>query len=99
MNTAEPLALLTGLREPFRLHLGCSRKEADSLCSIQWAFGKANYPWQLADIVEEVKDLSIKLKVSFNHINRSANGDTDCLAKEGIGKPSLIISSNSAMSS
>ena len=71
----------------------------DSSGTVKWASGRANPPLQLADTMEEVRDLSTRLRVSFNQIKCCANGEADCLDKEGIGRPSLIFSSNSAMAS
>ena len=90
VNKAELLAPLTGFREASRCNLLGLRLEGDSSCTIRWTSGKANPPWQLVDTFEEVKDLFLRLRASFNHNNRSANGEADRLAKEGIGKPDLI---------
>lgn len=95
----ELLALLTSLREASRRNLLRLRVEGDSSWTIQWDSGKANPLWQLADTFEEVKELSIRLRASFNHINRSANGEADHLAKEGIDWEARLDPSTSAMSS
>ena len=48
-------------------------------------------PWYLADIIEEVTQLSRALNISFSHIRLSVNEKADKLAKEGVSKPSLIV--------
>ena len=61
-NKAELLALLTGLREASRCNLLGLMVEGDYSCTVRWASGKANPPWQLGDSFEEVKNLSISLQ-------------------------------------
>lgn len=41
----------------------------------------------LADIIEEVIEMSGSLNVSFHHIRRTANDKADQLAKEGVHRP------------
>lgn len=67
--------------------------EGPSLCVIQWASQASYPPWFLADIIEEVFEITKTLNVSFHHIKHSANTEEDRLAKEGASKPSLLISS------
>ena len=61
-------------------------------CVIQWATRSFLPPRYMADIIEEVIQLSGDLNVSFNYIMRSTNAEADKLAKEGVLKPSLLIS-------
>lgn len=53
-------------------------------------FGGIPLHWFYEDIIEEVKN-SKNLNVSFHHI---ANSEVDCLVKEGVLRPSLLISSD-----
>lgn len=57
--------------------------EGDSACVICWGSNTSNTPWYLADLFEEVIELSSSLNVSFQHINRMVNDRADMLAKEG----------------
>eukprot|EP00268_Persea_americana_P066521 TRINITY_DN906_c1_g1_i4.p1 TRINITY_DN906_c1_g1~~TRINITY_DN906_c1_g1_i4.p1 ORF type:complete len:123 (-),score=20.73 TRINITY_DN906_c1_g1_i4:193-561(-) len=93
INKAELLALNIGLREASCLLPQRLLVEGDSSCVIQWATQSSPPPWYLAEIIEEVLQLSGDLNVSFHHIMRSANAEADKLVKEGVLKPSLIISS------
>lgn len=52
---------------------------------------KATVLWYLAIISNEVLDLASSLGPSFSHVNRSANAEADCLAKEGIHHPNLVL--------
>ena len=92
INEVELLALNIGLRHASRLLLQRLLVEGDSSCVIQWASQSFSPPWYLADIIEEVLQLSGDLNVSFHHIMRSANAEAGLLAKEGVIKLSLIIS-------
>lgn len=47
--------------------------------------------WALADVVEEMKDLSKNIEISFMHVKRRANATDDLLAKEGVGHQNLSI--------
>ena len=70
----------------------CLLVEGDSSCVIQWVtLSSSSPPWYLADIIEEVLQLSGDLNVSFDHIMRSTTEEANLLAKEGVIKPSLII--------
>eukprot|EP00268_Persea_americana_P009744 TRINITY_DN13898_c0_g1_i2.p1 TRINITY_DN13898_c0_g1~~TRINITY_DN13898_c0_g1_i2.p1 ORF type:complete len:122 (-),score=12.31 TRINITY_DN13898_c0_g1_i2:137-502(-) len=91
INKAELLALNIGLQEAFRL-LPQRLLVGYSSCIIQWVTQSSSPPWYLVEIIEEVLQLSGDLNVSFHHIMRSANAEADPLAKEGVIKPSLIIS-------
>ncbi|RWR95161.1 hypothetical protein CKAN_02449000 [Cinnamomum micranthum f. kanehirae] len=44
-----------------------------------WAYGKAVYPWQIVDWVEEVQDISKKMGAYLHHILREANSMADGL--------------------
>ena len=92
INKAELLALLFGLREASRLQPQQLPAERDSSCVIQWVSQSSSPPWYLADIIEEMLQWSGDLNVSFNHIMISTNAEADKLAKEGVLKPSLLIS-------
>lgn len=70
INQAELMALNVGLHEVCRQNLHGILVEGDSFCVIQWATSWAALaPWYLADILEEVQDLSKYLEASFLHIN------------------------------
>ena len=69
-NRAEMYALLVGCRELRQLGGFMQIIEGDSFSTIQWGFGKSSHPWILADLVEEVQDVSSQLGASFLHIPR-----------------------------
>lgn len=52
----------------------------------------SNPSWHLADLIEEVTELSKALKVSFHHIRCTAHDKADFLAKEGAHRPNLFVS-------
>lgn len=68
------MALLIGLHEARCFNFRHLCIEGDSYCAVQWAGGISNPPWYLADILEEVIDLSKSMKVSFHHIKPNSNG-------------------------
>ena len=79
----------------FTLYLGGCRKfhklggykafiEGDSFSAIQWGSGKSPLPWRLADLVQEVQDISTQLGASFIHIPHEANDMVDILAWKGV---------------
>lgn len=51
---------------------------------IQWGSTKSSYPWFLADLEEEVQDISSQLGASFLHIYQGANDVAYGLAREGV---------------
>ena len=53
-NEAKVYALLIGCRELERIGRSHPIIEGDSFSTIQWAFGKAIYPWRIAHWVNEV---------------------------------------------
>eukprot|EP00268_Persea_americana_P013257 TRINITY_DN15784_c0_g1_i2.p1 TRINITY_DN15784_c0_g1~~TRINITY_DN15784_c0_g1_i2.p1 ORF type:complete len:105 (-),score=25.66 TRINITY_DN15784_c0_g1_i2:76-390(-) len=67
-NEAEVYALLIGSHELEKIGGSHHIIEGDSTSAIQWASGKATYPWRIADWAEEVQDLSRKTGASFRHI-------------------------------
>ena len=92
INKAELLALNVGLREASRMNPQRLLVTGDSASVLQWALNPSTAPWYLADLSEEMAQMSTALNISFSHIRRSANAEADRLAKEGVHKPSLIIS-------
>lgn len=66
--------------------------EGDFACVSQWTSNSSNLPWHLADLIEEVIELSRSLTVSFHHTKRTANYEADLLAKERVHRPDLFIS-------
>ena len=90
-NKAELWALKIGLWEASALNPHRLLVEGDYACTIQWASLYSSAPWYLADIIEEVNQLSKELNISFSYIRRSANDEVDKLAKEGVYKLSLIV--------
>ena len=91
-NKAKLLALKIGLQEATNLHPHRLPVKGDSFCAIQWASQSTNPPCYLADIIEEVIQLSGDFNTSFHHIKHSANNEADRLAKEGVLKTKLHIS-------
>ena len=88
-NKAELFALLIGCRELLRIGGLNPILEGDSFSSIQWGSGKATHPWGLADLVEEVQDISSLLGASFLHTLRKTNTMADGLARDGVFRTSI----------
>ena len=91
-NKAELLALKNGIHEASKLNPQRLLIEGDSYCVIRWASRASNPAWNLANIIEEVIQLSRELNGSFQHIKRSAKQEANKLAKEEVLKPALTIS-------
>ena len=89
-NEVEVYALLIRCRELEKIGGSYPIMEGDSFSTIQWAFGKAIYPWRITDWVEEVQDISKKIGASFRHILREANSMADGLSREGLSRSSII---------
>lgn len=81
---SEMFALLVGCRELRQLGGYKAIIDGDYFSPIQWGSEKSSYPWILADLLEEVQDISSQLGASFLHINRGANDVADGLAREGV---------------
>lgn len=62
IDKAELLALMIGLREAKNLNVSHLSIEGESFCVIQWVVEKSKPPWYLFDIIEEVIDISKKMK-------------------------------------
>lgn len=69
-NKAEVFALLVGCGELRRLGGHNALIEGGSFSAIQWGSGNANYPWTMADRVEEILYVSFQLNCEFNHVFR-----------------------------
>lgn len=69
-NEAEVFAFLVGCGELRRLGGHDALIEGCSFSAIQWGSGNANYPWTMADRVEEIQYISFQLKCEFNHVFR-----------------------------
>lgn len=63
-------ALLVGCGELRRLGGHNALIEGGSFSAIQWGSGNADYPWTMADRVEEIQYVSFQLKCEFNHVFR-----------------------------
>ena len=85
--------MFIGLHEAAHLNPHQLIVEGDFTCVIQQVTQSCSYPWFLADIMEEVIQLSGGLNISFIHTSQSANAEANHLAKEGVSKPSLTSSS------
>ena len=88
-NEAKMYAILIGGGELLNLGGLVAIIEGDSFSVIQWGSRKTSYPWRLADWMEEVKDISFQLDVSFHHIFRKANEMAAGLAKVGVSLDSI----------
>ena len=80
-NETELFAILIGCRELLQMVGYGAILEGDSFSAIQWCSGSSSYPWRLVDWVEEVQDISRRLRATFNHILRGANIVADSLAR------------------
>lgn len=85
MNEAELRALRMGLREYAQLNLSNIIAEGDSSFVIRWVLGLWRPPRCLANVIDEVLESVLKLKVSFSHVKQSSNVLADSLAKKEDG--------------
>lgn len=53
--------------------------------------GFSKPPWCLADVLEEVVGLIMRLNASYLHVLCNTNEDVDLLAKEGNRRSSLFV--------
>jgi hypothetical protein len=65
-NETELFALLIGCRELLQMADYGAILEGNSFSVIQWCFGNSSYPWNLADWVEELQDISRRVGATFN---------------------------------
>lgn len=52
--------------------------------AISWVASYTLLPWGFQFYFNEIKELSSKLSVEFQHVGRSANGFANALAKQGV---------------
>lgn len=88
-NKAEVLALLIGFRELRSLKGFNAIIEGDSFSAIQWSPKKPSFPWRLADLIEEIQDISSQVGVASHHFLREPNVVVDGLTKEGVFRSSI----------
>lgn len=81
MNEAELIALRMGLHEAVRLDMHNRIVEGDSFSVLRWASGSWKPPWCLADMAEEVLELSSKMVVAFSLVKQSTYEVADGLTK------------------
>lgn len=81
----------TGLWEAVHINICSLIVEGDSLYAIRWASGSCEPRWGLTDVVEDIWDIGMHTSVSFSHIKRDTNPLSDAMAKEGVGRQSLLI--------
>ncbi|XP_077240345.1 uncharacterized protein LOC143881241 [Tasmannia lanceolata] len=63
--------------------------EEDSLNVIRWLKGSHVHPCQFARFFDEILDRVGEANISFKHFRRSANGDADRLARDGVSREVL----------
>lgn len=56
---------------------------SDLADAISWASGAVGSPWKLQYVINEIKHVSVSMKVEFHHVFRRANYMADNLDKEG----------------
>ena len=88
-NKAEVLALLIGFHELRSLKGFNAIIEGDSLSAIQWSSKKSSFPWRLAELVEEIQDISSQVGVVSHHFLHEPNVVADGLTKEGVFRSSI----------
>lgn len=81
---AEVMALLMGLRELKKLGLHASLVVGDSATVIGWGKEKGGGSWKLAHLVNEIRDLSLSMEISYAHVPREHNSLADKLANWGV---------------
>ena len=84
-NEAEVLAILEALRIDHTFYHHYLIVESDSTNAISWV-KSLNGPWKLQFIFDEFSHLIFDMQVTFHYISRYANGMTDCLAKQRVGR-------------
>lgn len=57
--------------------------EGDSFSAIKWRLCQVKCPWRLADLVDEIIQITQPLQCMFHHVLREANDLADGFAKEG----------------
>lgn len=95
INETKLLALWNSLRDSFRSGFHNMAVESDSYCAIRWSSGSANPRWCLAEICNEVVELTSKNNVSFSLVKRSAKEATDGLDKGVLESPNLLVETSS----
>ena len=60
--------------------------ESDSFNAIAWVSKRMTNHWKFYFQLNEIRELSIGINVSFYHEVRSANSMTDVLAKQGVDR-------------
>ncbi|XP_077215488.1 uncharacterized protein LOC143850051 [Tasmannia lanceolata] len=96
-NEAEVSALLFGLQWYALNDLGPLIAEGDSSNTIAWAGNKACGPWCLAFKIDEIKDFVASIRPVLKHTRKSGNDIADGLAKDGVDRDSLLLSSNTVL--
>lgn len=86
---AEDMALLTGLKLAKERNFLPLILEGDSKCVTSWAMNGVSFPWKIANIEEEILDLSANLSLSFVTVPREISGEADTLAKRGVTRYQL----------
>lgn len=76
-------SLLIGCRELKILCAFNAIVEGDSRLALLGRSSHGDYPWHLADWVEETRSLSTYLNISFQHVLCESNSLADALAKDG----------------
>ncbi|XP_077239686.1 uncharacterized protein LOC143880579 [Tasmannia lanceolata] len=64
--------------------------ERDSLNVIRWLKDGAVPPWRFLVSFDEIEDFVAGSAIVFNHVWRSANEKADVLAKQGVGRESIL---------
>lgn len=58
--------------------------------AVLWGSSKREYPWRIANWVEEIRSLSNLLSVSFQHVVHEFNIVADVLARNGVSRTFLV---------
>ena len=65
--------------------------ESDSTNAVGWLLNPDSRPWKCQFHINEIKEISSSLAVSFGHVLRRANSMVDALAKQGVDRASPCV--------
>ncbi|XP_077239706.1 uncharacterized protein LOC143880605 [Tasmannia lanceolata] len=88
-SEAEVRAAYEGIKHLDRGVLDISYVEGDSLNVIRWLRGSAKPPWRFWSLFDEINDIVGGSSIAFQHVRKSANGEEDCFAREGVVREEL----------
>ncbi|XP_077249126.1 uncharacterized protein LOC143888564 [Tasmannia lanceolata] len=89
-SEAEVKAAYFGIKKLSREVLDHIIVEGDSLNVIRWLKSGVAPPWRFLALFDEIEDFVAGSAIVFNHVWRSANEKEDGLAKQRVGRESIL---------